>query len=241
MLVLNEADRLPRTLGRLERFAEIVVLDSGSTDGSLEICTQHRALVHRGRWKGFGLMRRELFSYASQPWVFWLDADEVVTDDLLAELERMDWDNPPFDGLEVNRIVRFEDRWIRHGDWFPDWNLRLFRRDRWSMEPKSVHESVSVSGRIGRLEGLLEHHTYRDWQDLQTRSQRYARLWASEMAGKGRRVSILAPYLHAAWRLFKGYVLKRGILDGWLGWRIALANAREVLSKYRLLRGHATR
>lgn len=236
MLVLNEADRLPRSLAPLKAFAEVVILDSGSTDGSLDICARHGAVIHRGEWEGFGVMRRRLFDLASQPWIFWLDADEVVTNELLTELERINWDAPLFDAFEVNRIVRFEDRWIRHGDWFPDWNLRIFRRDGWSMEPRSVHESVNVTGSRGRIQGLLEHHTYRDWNDLARRSRRYARLWADEMAGKGKRVSPLSPHAHAAWRLFRGFVLKRGFLDGILGWRIALANAREVFWKYSLLR-----
>ena len=106
------------------------------------------------------------------------------------------------------------------------------------MEEKAVHESLSIRGSVGRLSGLLEHHTYRDWEDQRKRSERYARLWADQrkQQGRGRQPAPLEPELRAAWRFFRGYCLKRGLLDGPLGFRIARANAGETLRKYRLLR-----
>lgn len=238
ILVLNEEDRLERCLAGLDDFAEIVVLDSGSTDRSLEICRSRGAVVHQGEWLGFGRMRRRLFSLASQPWIFWLDADEVVRRELADEIRKVFARPVDCDAFAINRMVFFAGRWIRHGEWFPDWNVRLFRCDRWEMEPREVHESVTIKGRTGRLREYLEHHTYRDWNDRERRLRRYAELWARQKAAEGKRTSPLSGPLRSAWRFFRGYVLRRGFLDGSAGFEIALSNAREVALKYRLLRKH---
>ena len=236
ILVLNEEDRLERCLAALEEFAEVVALDSGSTDRTLDICRARGVRIQRGEWLGFGRMRRKLFPLASRPWILWLDADEVVRPELVEEI-RLVFSRPlEYDAFEINRMVCFDGRWIEHGDWFPDWNIRLFRSDRWRMEPREVHESISIDGRVGRLRGLLEHHTYRDWDDRNRRMRRYAELWARQKAAEGKKAPCWAGPLRSAWRFFRGYVLKRGFLDGSTGFRIALSNAREVAVKYRLLR-----
>ncbi len=239
MLVLNEEDRLVRSLPPLADFAEIVVLDSGSTDRSLELCREHGCRVVEAAWEGFGAMRQRLFGLAKQPWVFWLDADEVVSGELLEALRELFGEvreGGLADAYEVNRIVFFEGKWVRHGDWFPDWNVRLFRNKVWSIEPRAVHEEIEIDGRVGRLRGLLEHYTYRDRGDQRRRSERYARLWAQEQAKRGRRAHLLSAPLHALWRFFRGYFLKGGFRDGGLGFRVAWANAREVWLKYENLR-----
>lgn len=239
MLVLNEEDRLPRSLPPLAGFAEIVVLDSGSSDRSPELCREHGCRVVEAAWEGFGAMRQRLFSLAKEPWVLWLDADEVVTEELLEELEALfgeGGEGDLMDAYEINRMVSFGGRWVRHGDWFPDWNIRLFRSGVWSIEPRAVHEEIEIDGRVGRLEGLLEHHTYRSWEDQRARSERYARLWAEEQAKRGRRANALSGPFHAVWKFFRGYFLKRGCCDGRLGLRVAWVNAREVWWKYEILR-----
>lgn len=233
VLVKDEADRLPRTLPPLKAFSEVLVYDSGSSDNSVSLCREAGVTVIEGEWLGFSQTRKKLFALANQPWILWLDADEVVTGKLLAELHGLFASEPDRAAYEINRMVCFENKWIRHGDWFPDWNVRLFRADSWSMENRAVHESISVSGEIGRLSGLLEHYTYRDWQDQRTRSAKYAALWAEQHAG--RKVAPLEPQARALWRFFKGYILKLGFLDGVLGFKVALANAREVALKYKLL------
>jgi glycosyltransferase involved in cell wall biosynthesis len=236
ILVLNEEDRLERCLSSLDPFSEIAVLDSGSSDGSLAICRARGAKIYEKDWQGFGKMRRELFALASQPWVLWLDADEVVSRDLADELQRLFTSPVAFDAFAVNRMVFFEGKWIRHGDWFPDWNIRLFRQGSWTMEEREVHECVRIRGKVGRLGGLIEHYTYRDWADRERRSERYAELWAREKAAKRVRTFPGAPALRGAIRFLKGYILKGGFLDGALGARIALSNAREAALKYKLLR-----
>ncbi|MBT4223460.1 MAG: glycosyltransferase family 2 protein [Opitutae bacterium] len=237
MLVKNEADRLSRVLPSLVLFEEILVFDSGSEDQSIQMCLDAGAKVEQVPWEGFGATRKKLFSAASSHWVFWIDADEVVTADLARELmDLFAGSEPEKRGYEVNRIVRFEGRWIRHGEWFPDWNLRLFRTDSWSMEELAVHERVDLkNGKAGRLEGLLEHHTYRSWDDLRARSKRYALLWATQKSTAGRCPFFFTGWIRSSWKFFRALVLRLGFLDGGLGFRIAWANALEVRLKYKLL------
>ena len=239
ILCLNEADRLRRCLAPLADFAEVIVLDSGSTDGSQDICREYGVTLHEGPWLGFATQRRKLFALASQPWILWLDADEVVRPELLAELKSLFAAGEPAKAAyRVNRLVIFEGREVRHGNWFPDRCIRLFRTDCWAMPERAVHESLEIRGDIADLSGLLEHHTYRDWDDQRRRAEKYAALWAEQAAAEGRRAGPLAGPLRALWRFLRGYILRRGFLDGSLGFKVAMANGREVALKYRLLREH---
>ena len=130
----------------------------------------------------------------------------------------------------------FEGKWIRHGDWFPDRVTRLFRADSWSMPLREIHESVEIDGSTGQLRETVPHYSYLDWADRQNRAEKYASLWAARQNRLGKSTSPLGPPLRAAWKLFRGLVIKRGFLDGAIGWKVAWSNSREVYLKYRLLR-----
>jgi len=236
ILVKNEADRLPRCLAALSEMAEIICLDSGSTDGSQEIIRSAGATLLEHEWLGFGATRTVLFRQATQPWVLWLDADEVVTPELMSSLRRLFADPMSHAAYQVNRTVIFQGQRVRHGDWFPDWIVRLFRADSWTMDERIVHERILIDGSIGQLDGLLEHYSFRDWDDLARRSAYYARLWAEMGQHRGKRPVPLEAEARASWRFLRGFVFKFGFLDGTLGYRVALACAREVRLKYRTLR-----
>ncbi|MGD1017788.1 MAG: glycosyltransferase family 2 protein [Verrucomicrobiia bacterium] len=233
MLCKNEADRLVRSLPPLSDFAEIVALDSGSVDQSLALLKAAGARTLFHEWDGFVPMRRRLFSSATQPWIFWLDADEVVTVPLLENMKALfAGGEPRCAGYLIDRMVCFRGRWIRHGEWFPDWNLRLFRRDAWRMDSRAVHEKIEVNGKVGRLHGLLEHHALRDLADLRQRVARYAALAAGERMAHGKKPSRLQGALHASARFLRGYLLRRGFLDGGEGFLIAREIARGTFFKY---------
>ncbi|MGI9013396.1 MAG: glycosyltransferase family 2 protein [Phycisphaerales bacterium] len=243
MIVRNEAARLPATLKALTSpdapaFAEIRITDTGSTDDTIAICRQLSCAVTSEPWQGFARTRRLAFQKASQPWILWIDADEVMTLELRHEMARVFQSGmPACAGFEINRISRADGRWIRHGDWFPDWNLRLFRAGEWSIEDRSVHESVSVRGEVQRLRGLLEHHTFRGWTEMRTRSERYAQLWAEQERAHARRTWPGFPTVRAMFAFLRGYVFRAGVLDGVPGLRIALNRAYETRLKHALLRG----
>lgn len=235
MLVKDEEDRLVKSLPPLAIFKEVLIYDSGSTDGSIELCKKHDAQIIHGSWHGFAETRKKLFSQANQPWIFWLDADEVITPELLEELKSTFATDVKVSGFQINRMVFFEGKWIRHGDWFPDWNLRLFKAYSWQIENREVHESVKVNGSSSRLDGLLEHHSYRNWQDRNLRMEKYSRLWADMKFREGRAVNPFEAWLRAIWRFLRAYFLKFGFLDGATGFRIAVSNGCEVYQKYKML------
>ncbi len=235
-LCLNEADRLPRTLQQVDKFAQWLIFDTGSTDNSIQLARDAGAEVEEHSWEGFSVTRIKHFSRASRDWILWIDADETITPELLDELKQLFSKPLEHAAYRINRMICFEGKWIKHGDWFPDYNVRLFHRDCWSMEERAVHESLDIKGTIGTLEALLEHHSFRSWEDKEQRSVRYAELWATMQAEKGKKASAFSPAFRAGWKLFRGFILKRGFLDGPMGWRVALSNARETHLKYSLLR-----
>lgn len=235
MLVKNEEDRLINSLPPLSIFKEVLIYDSGSTDESINICKKYHARVIQGEWLGFSETRKKLFFQVSQPWIFWLDADEVVTAELSRELRAINFENPHCEGFDLNRKVFFENKWINYGEWFPDWNLRIFRSDSWKMEHRDVHEGIIIKGTSKRLNGLLEHHSYRDWNDRNSRVKRYAELWAQMKFSEG-----ISPFAgegssRAIWRFFRNYIIRLGFLDGVLGFKISLSIAKEVNLKYKKL------
>ncbi|MDF1755935.1 MAG: glycosyltransferase family 2 protein, partial [Verrucomicrobiales bacterium] len=235
ILTKNEEENLVRTLPPLDRFAEILVFDSGSTDRSIEMCQEAGAVIHEVEWEGFGTTRRKLFEAASQPWILWLDADEVITAPLLEEITDLFQSPPEKIAYSINRIVYFEGKWIRHGEWFPDWVMRLFPADSWEMIELDVHESVKISCPKAKLNGLIEHYSFRDWEDLEKRSEKYAALWAGQRSRTQKKPPSNLSIAARSWvRFLKGYLLKRGFLDGTHGFKIAKSRAAEVRLKYGL-------
>lgn len=262
LVVKNEADRLEKSLAPfIGRVSEIIAYDNGSTDGTIEILKKLGVTVVEGPWMGFTRTRKAVWAMAREEWILWLDADEIFPEETLLSLEKffeegrlqrsqgiVESQLPPLAGrgpgreiaaFRICRQVVFEGKRIRHGDWFPDWCLRVFRKDAYKMEDRIVHESVEVSGRMVDLPGVVEHHSFRNWQDLEKRSQKYVNLWVQqELEKQGKSIScpFSGPILHASWKFIRGYFLKSGWLDGAIGFKIALHNAREVYSKYQQLR-----
>ena len=235
ILVKNEEENLKHSLPPLSIFNEIVVYDSGSTDKSLDICESHGANVVHGEWLGFPKSRKKLFLKATQPWLFWLDADEVVSSSLSKALQVINFDNLNCNGFEINRKVFFENQWINHGEWFPDWNLRIFRSDCWEIEDRAVHESINLKGTSQKLNGLLKHHSYRDWNDRNLRIEKYSELWAQMKLKEGVKTFLGEGTLRAIWRFFRNYIIKFGFLDGILGLKVSISIAKEVNLKYKKL------
>jgi glycosyltransferase involved in cell wall biosynthesis len=235
MLVKNEEDRLTKSLPPLSIFKEVLIYDSGSTDESINLCKKYHARVIQGEWLGFSETRKKLFFQASQPWIFWLDADEVVTPDLAKELIATNFASSVYAGYELNRKVFFENKWVNHGEWFPDWNIRIFRSDSWEIENLAVHESINLKGSPRKLKGMLGHYSYRDWNDRDSRMKRYAELWAQMKSKQGVSTFAGEGILRAIWRFFRNYIIKFGFLDGILGFKISISIAKEVNLKYKKL------
>jgi hypothetical protein len=239
LITLNEEANLRRCLDSVQKLAdEIVVLDSGSRDATEEIAKTYQARWYHQDWLGFVAQKNRILGLASHDWVFSIDADEALSHELQTEILRLKTSQPGADcaGFSMPRCVCYEGRWIRHGDWYPDRLVRLFRRSRAAFAGGKVHERLEVSGFVEPLAGELQHYTYRDLADHRARCLKYARLWAESQHEQGKRSTPFDSISHALFRWLRGYVLRRGFLDGRQGWQIARLCAWETWLKYRHLR-----
>lgn len=241
LITRNEERNLPRCLKSVAPLAdEILVVDSGSTDATLDIAAQFGARAVHQDWLGYVGQKNFALDQALHSWVLSIDADEEISPELAAAIASVKAD-PAADapgarnGYEVSRIVFYRDRWIRHGDWYPDRLVRLFRRTEGRFSGGRVHEKLELRGEHPILPGHLHHFTYEDASDRNDRCARYAELWAQSAHEQRRRAYVWSGPVHALARLGKGYLLKGGFLDGEIGWDIAAGNAREVWLKYHLL------
>jgi glycosyltransferase involved in cell wall biosynthesis len=242
LITLNEERNLPRCLASIAPLVdEIVVVDSGSEDATRTIAEKFGARVVYQDWLGYVGQKNFALAQARHPWVLSIDADEEISAELSEAICELKADATAEaaggpNGYQFSRIVFYRNKWIRHGDWFPDRLVRLFRRDEARFAGGHVHEKLELPGEHPILPGHLHHFTYENAADRAERCARYAELWARTVREEHRGAGLLSAPVHAAARFFKGYVFKRGFLDGAVGWDVALGNAREVWMKYELLR-----
>ncbi len=242
LIVCNEERNLGRCLASVGPVVdEIVVVDSGSTDGTVAVARHFDARVIAQPWLGYVGQKNFALDQASHPWVLSIDADEELSPALAASIaqmraERGDESPAAPNGYQVSRLVFYRGKWIRHGDWYPDRLVRLFRRAEARFTGGRVHEKLEIAGEHPVLPGDLHHYTYVDADDRAARCATYAALWAQTALENGRRTWPGIGACHAALRFVRGYVFKRGFLDGPVGFDVARGNAREVWLKYHLLR-----
>lgn len=239
VITLNEAHDIEACLESVRALAdEVVVVDSGSTDGTPEICERLGARVVRADWPGFGAQKNRALALATKPWVLSLDADERVTPELRAAIEAV-LHGERRDACAAYALLRrsqFCGRWVAHSGWSADWVLRLFRRDAGRFSDDAVHERVLVDGSVGRLDGWLLHYSYRSRDEVDAKTLSYARAGAQMMLARGKQAGALSPLTHGAFAFLRTFVLHAGILDGKTGLAIARMNARASYLKYRYTR-----
>jgi glycosyltransferase involved in cell wall biosynthesis len=232
----NEAHNLPRCLASVQGWtAEIVVALNDTTDASESICHTHGAQVHHTPWRGYRDTKNHALGLATHNWVLSLDADEEVSPALRASLaeffSRADLDG--ISGAKFPRKVWFIDRWITHGDWYPDLSLRLFRRDRarWGGDAH-VHEKIKITGPVVTLRGDLHHYSFPTLASHVAKINPFADLFLKQQVEKGKTFSLSAAVLRPCWRFLRAYIVRRGFLDGFPGFYIAIATAFGAFVRY---------
>ncbi len=232
LITHNEEENIGEALQSVAWADEIVVVDSGSTDRTVQICRKYTDRVLHRDWTGFVDQKNHAVDMASHDWIFSLDADERVGPELAREIESLRKHGLRQTGYRMPRAAFFMGRWIRHGDWYPDYQLRLFDRRHGRWQGGRVHESVRVEGNCGLLAGEINHYTYRSLSDYLRRLETYTTLAAQDYREKGRDASLLQILGNPAATFIKGYLLKRGFLDGVPGLMVALMGAVSVFFKY---------
>jgi glycosyltransferase involved in cell wall biosynthesis len=232
LITFNEERNIEDALHSVSWADEIVVVDAGSRDATREICRRHTDRIFHRDWTGFVDQKSFAVEQAQHDWIFSLDADERVSPELRAEIQELRRAGLERAGYRIPRVAFFMGRWIRHGDWYPDYQLRLFDRRRGRWQGGRVHESVKTVTEPGLLRGEIHHYTYRSLSDYLKRLDTYSSLAADDYERRGR-VSTAAQMLGSPTATFvKTYLLKRGFLDGTPGLMVAVMGAVSVFFKY---------
>jgi glycosyltransferase involved in cell wall biosynthesis len=230
VVTLNEGDRLRACLESVAWADELIVVDAESQDKTAAVARELTDHVFVRPWPGFAAQKNFGLEQARGDWILSLDADELVSPALREEITAIVRDGGAHVGYSVPRRNVFWGRWIRHGGLYPDWQLRLFQRGRGRFAERSVHESVTVDGSVGRLRGHLEHRSYRDVADFLERADRYSTLAADEWRAAGRPCRPLLDLVGRPLARFVGmYVGRAGFLDGWRGFLLAVLYGYYVL------------
>lgn len=231
VIVKNEENSIAGCLESLDFADEIVVVDSGSSDRTGEICQSYPKVRYYERsWEGFGRQKNLAADLAVNDWILNVDADERVTPELRYAINGAELGGHA--GFRVARRNFFAGQWVRYCGWYPDYNLRLYDRRNGRFSERAVHESVECNGVIGMLPGDLLHYTYDGVGDYLRRMDRYSSLAAIEIARKGKVPGLPALLGRPLFTFFKMYIMKRGFLEGYLGFQLSILYAFYTFAKY---------
>lgn len=231
VITRDEADHLDGCLASVAWADEIVVVDSRSTDDTVAIARRHGVRVEVRDWPGYGAQRNYAASAATHDWILSIDADERVTPELAAEIQRLLGSDPPRRGYRVPRVAWYLGRWMRGTDWYPDYQLRLYDRRAARWNDRRVHESITLDGEAGRLRHELQHFPYHDISDHLSTIDRYTTLAAQQAVEDGRRVSLPGLALHPPLAFLRNYLLRGGCSQGAAGLVVSALNSYYVFLK----------
>lgn len=217
----NEERNLPRAIESLRCCDEILVVDCGSTDRTVEIAHRLGARVLETEWRGYAAQKNYAAEQARYDWIFSLDADEALSEALEGEIWQLKKTGPAYDAYTVPRLAQYLGRWILHSGWYPDRKIRLYDRRKARWVGDYVHERVHTEGRVGHLRSNLLHFTCDSLSEHLKRLDRYTTLAAQEMVARGEKIGWGCLLLAPLWTFWRTYVFQLGFLDGFEGLTIA--------------------
>jgi glycosyltransferase involved in cell wall biosynthesis len=232
IIVKNEAQHVQRCLESVTWADEIIILDSGSTDNTVEICKQYTDKVFETDWPGFGIQKNRALEKVSSDWVLSIDADEWLSDDLIKEIQQT-IASPSGNVFSIPRRTQYFGEWIYHGDVGKDRVARLFKKDTAKFTNDIVHESLDTgSHQVGQLQYFLYHDSYNSVEALMDRMNQYTTLSAKIRYEKGKSSSLFKAITHGLWAFIKSYILRAGFLDGRIGFIVAVSSAESSYYRY---------
>jgi glycosyltransferase involved in cell wall biosynthesis len=229
----NEERNIARTVRSVSGLGPVIVADTGSVDRTREIAESVGAKVFRIEWKGFGPSKREACGFASTDYVLSVDADEAVSSRLAREIRNAAESNGAIDGYFLSRITNFCGSWIFHSGWYPDYVLRLFKKESAGITEDLIHEHVVCNGETARLSGLFLHYSYPDITHYAAKLDTYARLGAKRYRNKGGRLAFIRMFANPPVWFVKKFIIKLGFADGLAGLWIAVLTAVGQFLKYK--------
>jgi glycosyltransferase involved in cell wall biosynthesis len=235
LIAYNEELDLPRALASLKGVAdEVVLVDSGSTDRTCDIAREFGARVYSRKLDSLAEQKNYAASFASNDWLLSIDCDEELSPDLRSSILAWKQNTPDKAGYDFPLMTSYLGGWIRHSGWYPDYKLRLYRRDQGKFVG-ALHEGVKLDGPVGRLQGHLLHYTVRSFAEHEAKLDALTTMAAEDMLARGRRNWRAAMMFAPPWTIVQRLVFQAGVLDGRRGWLIAWMSARYIYVKYRKL------
>jgi len=236
IVCMNAERTIGRVLEAVKWAEEIVVVDSYSTDRTLDICREYTDRIYQREWPGYVAQKNFALDQCTHEWALSVDSDEVATPELAdairEALRRVKVGESDCAGFSIPRRTWYLGRWMRHGGWYPDRKLRLFRRSRGRWVGIDPHDRVEVDGKVGKLTGDLLHHTYESLEDHIRTINRFTTIGAEELLKRNAGRPILNMLCNAPFRVFRMYVLQLGFLDGVPGFISAITSGYYVFLKY---------
>ena len=232
IITFNEERIIEKTLSGIHNWVdEIVVVDSFSTDKTLSILEMFNVSLFREKWQGYARQKNSAISKCSGKWILVLDADELITKDLQNEIQEVIKTPKENIGFKVPRKFYVGKRWIRYGGYYPDYQLRLFKKSSNAFfKDREVHESLYLVGPVGYLQNPLEHYAYSDLKNYKSTLKKYAELASKEIKNK----KFYMPLVRALWAFFYRYFIRLGFLEGKSGFELTRAYSGYVYRKYEL-------
>lgn len=235
LIARNEEKKLEKCLNSVAPWVkEIICVINNCTDKTQVIMESYGAIVYEEPWTGFKDQKNKALSYATEPWVLSLDADEEVSPNLARSIhEFFESDKDHYDGAYWARRTWFLGRWIKYGDWYPDYVLRLFRREKGYFSGGKVHEKVTVEGKTKNLIGDLLHYSFDNISHMSKKFISYGEFFVEDRIEKKRmEFSSIKTICRAFWRFFRCYIIRLGFLDGYPGFYIAINQGFHTLFRY---------
>jgi glycosyltransferase involved in cell wall biosynthesis len=236
IITLNEEKNIKACLESLRFADEIIIVDSGSEDRTLPIAREFTDKIYQEPWQGFSRQKNLAQDKAQGPWILNIDADERVTAELKEEILSAIKKDSLWAGYKIPRKNYFCGQWIRHGGWYPNHQLRLYRKEAGTFALREVHEQVVVQGKIGTLKAPIEHFTYDSISDYLKRMDRYSDLSAKQYRLEGKKVSWPEILFRTQFTFLKMWILQRGFLDGAKGLVLAVLYSYYTFIKYAKLK-----
>jgi len=235
LIAHNEELDLPRALASLAGVAdEIILVDSGSIDRTCDIARESGARVYSRKLDSLAEQKNYAASFASNDWLISIDCDEELSPELRSSILAWKQKTPGYNGYEFPRMTNYLGDWVKHSGWYPDFKLKLYRRDRGKFV-NVLHEGVKLDGPTGRLEGNLLHYTVRSYAEHKAKLDFFSTMGAEDMFARGRRRWRAAMIIAPPWTFLQRLVFQLGVLDGRRGWLIAWLSANYIYMKYRKL------
>ena len=232
VITKNEETNIKKCLETVKWADEIIVLDSGSTDNTVEIAKEYTNKVFVTDFPGFGRQKNRALEKATGTWVLSLDADEVLSPELQKEIKEVVRKNLDQDAYKIPRLSSYCGKVIKYGDWRKEKSIRLFRRDKGKFSEDLVHEHIAIDGLVNELKSPMYHKAFTSFEQVLNKMNMYSTLGAKQKFKEGKKGGLIRALIHGGWTFMRCFGLRFGFLDGYHGFMLAVSNAEGTYYKY---------